>query len=834
MKKMKKNIFIFFMLLMAIVLGDEIKIPHERITENPKMEVTTVESKKLKENAKLDISVNKKNIEEIEGIEKDGKIVFILPEDKIKMIRDEEIIVVKSLAELPKTYQGNKRNKRATAKTYSIEEDERTGVKSVTIDKSEGETQVYIALVDKSTGVVNNVVLGNIKLNKINIELDKYQITVDRRLLIKHYINTNGGLADTLYNWNNAMDGDHHPELVKVNKKLESIPEVTGEWLALGDIQNASSHGHGTRLDIDDIETNLILAKTGRKIPGGIDAYYKLGEQSVFLYGLNDETTNKVTSKITNVYYQGNDTNIYVLPIERIVENNLEVVGVAELNLTSLEKDKVYTFDSNETGSVASIEDSTIKLTLKSGKLPQTNGYYTKNITTRLNVSINGTSATNVPGKVYENTNYRISLDNVYGNLEITKLKEDISYSDIVSISYKYKHIVLGTIELEISNTGKIDIGEVIFNVDSRMKNLSPNWINANGEVYYNLTSSSQESYPELIRLDNKFKNLENTGIKDLLSIEGRLIKNTIGAHKVFYVHSSSHYEDESAVRFGINLTTLDNNIIISKNNSTDPNMLNNRFILLGENNKQYLGNIKENYDTSSPADGYTGKAELDLTKVDRNKNYTFIKDSVIGEVESQENSKVKLNLVEGKLPQTQGYYNKNILTSIRVSKNGTLVSNSGVNYEDENYSLEFDADGNLIVRKKSIKDYSDNLEIEYMYHDVKLGSLSLKLENSVEVQIVGDNVIDFGKIFQGKKSKIDGKIQIKSSSKIVTVEIDENYAKELVHMGTNEKLPYTARVNAYNQGFEIPVGIEMELEPSDNQELGTYTGEFNLMVTIE
>ncbi|MGL4653035.1 hypothetical protein, partial [Cetobacterium sp.] len=438
-----------------------------------------------------------------------------------------------------------------------------------------------------------------------------------------------------------------------------------------------------------------------------------------------------------------------------------------------------------------------------------------------------------VAGKVYENENYRISLNNVDGNLEITKLREDVAYSDTLDISYRYKDVTLGSIQLEILNTAKVDIGEVIFNVDSRMKNL-PSWIKANGEVYNNLRSSSQGSYPELIRLDNKFKNLESTNIKDVLRIEGRSIKSTVGSYKVFYVSSSSYYQDESAIRFGIDLATLDDNIIISKHNGTNPEMLNNRFTLLGENNNEYSGNIKENYDTSSPEDGYTGKAELNLTNLDRNKNYTFMKNSVIGEVESKEDSKIKLNLLEGKLPQTQGYYNKNILTSIRVSKNGTLISDSGLSFDDENYSLEFDADGNLIVRKKSIKDYSDNLEIDYMYKNVKLGSLSLKLENSVEIEIVGDDVIDFGQIFQGKKSKIDGKIQIKSASKIVTVEIDENYVKELVHVGTNEKLPYTARVNLYNQGFEIPVGIEMELEPSDSQELGTYTGEFNLIVTIE
>ncbi|MGL5703271.1 MAG: hypothetical protein ACRCW5_09115, partial [Cetobacterium sp.] len=568
----------------------------------------------------------------------------------------------------------------------------------------------------------------------------------------------------------------------------------------------------------------------------GIDISMIVGEgllsnfQDKMLVQMNYTNTDLLDNTFTllgndNFLYKGNMKETYV---DKYYE------GIATLDMSM---GVIGTLGTWEVGSTGVQVSNDYKLDLGNTKLLDSRGFGNTNIITKLVVKQNGVSKemTGTIGNkievVFDENKIGFNDD---GTFFVSKENNSLVENEYEIIPF-YKDIPLGKLTVRVVNNIEIiDIGEVEFNVDKRLEQLIGSYVFANGKVVSSVGASSDLKYSELIRVENKFKNLESTNIKDVISIEGRPFKSSTTNNYIDFRITSSNYVDDSVMPYEINLNTLDDNILISKRNSTNSDMLNNRFILLGKNEKYYKGNIKENYDTSSPKDGYTGKAELNLTNVDRNKNYTFMKNSVVGEVESKEDSKIKLNLLEGKLPQTQGYYNKNILTSIRVSKNGTLVSDSGVNYDDENYSLEFDTDGNLIVRKKSIKDYSDNLEIEYMYHDVKLGSLSLKLENSVEVEIVGDDVIDFGKIFQGKKSKTDGKIQIKSSSKIVTVEIDENYAKELVHMGTNEKLPYTARVNSYSQGFEIPVGIEIELEPSDIQELGTYTGEFNLIVTIE
>ena len=85
MKKIKK-LFSFIFLLFVTLTFAESEIPHQIISENPNKEVTTIESKKLKEKAELDIVINKITPIEIQGvIIPEGKTVYkILKTDEEK------------------------------------------------------------------------------------------------------------------------------------------------------------------------------------------------------------------------------------------------------------------------------------------------------------------------------------------------------------------------------------------------------------------------------------------------------------------------------------------------------------------------------------------------------------------------------------------------------------------------------------------------------------------------------------------------------------------------------------------------------------------------------
>ncbi|MGL5311803.1 MAG: hypothetical protein ACRC92_01015, partial [Peptostreptococcaceae bacterium] len=727
MKKMKKNIFIFFMLLIAIVLGDEIKIPHERITENPKMEVTTVESKKLRENAKLDISVNKKNIDEIEGFEKDGKIVFILPEDKTKMIRDEEVIVVKSLAELPNTYQGNKRNKRAAAKTYPIEEDDKIGVKSVTVDKSEAELQAYIASIDKTTNEISKVYKGII-VQKSTVsprwyypshgspsQGTGYQPDIYLRLEIK----SDNTFSDKTYFkefriwsdkwWLRGVTNGFEDMLFTGEKLGNSSDRINMKITRFYQLQTGASHASLWNY-------RLKFGTGGQKIDDNLSLGFRLTNLLEYEGGTNSYTSLQGVTNIDVDMRFTIDSTLQQLDYSK-TGGIFQITGISSqgihgdgtngswrytksperVNVLVPRRDKSYSIDL-----YSSQLDLNSKISLLDSGITKNLGYVDDGVTSFdvIDMDTSGlildASGLKIPTNLKSGT-YRLKVawktnSTEYGNQMINEL------DDIITINY----------------FAPVQIGEVEFQVDQRLKKLIGSWVRANGGVSSGV-DGSVKLYPELVRLNNNFSNLESVKIIDVVSVEGRDTKSDFAGYKVFTTAPGIE-TDESAIPFDINLNELRNNLIISTNNSADPDMLNNRFTLLGENGKHYKGNIKENYDTSSPEDGYTGKVKLELKNFEMNKVYTF-DSSETGTVSSVENSSIKLTLESGKLPQTNGYHTKNIVDSLNVSINGsTATVVAGKVYENENYRISLNnVDGNLEITKlREDVAYSDTLDISY------------------------------------------------------------------------------------------------------------------------
>ncbi|MGL5725164.1 hypothetical protein [Cetobacterium sp.] len=1128
MKKMN-NILIFFILLIAVVLGDEVKIPHERITENPKMEVTTVESKKIKDSAKIEISVNKKKIEEIIGREKNGEIIFIFPKEKSRLLKEEEAIIVKSLSDLPNTYQ---KNKEFLVEKFPVNLDKETGIRTFSISKNQIEKDSYIALLDKYTGVINKVYRGDIdnqsitktlvedmgtrtwrlpNLNKLRINLNFERInniqspksygikrvnvsrfddyldlptlnSLNADISVQHNIKKNitaepfylngYGQYETIYNNHTIEAGipsfNDYVKYVDVSSEgydylngfisttgTPSKYEITGPlnfttaYKLLGkhkltleafvkynsgdvytniingniiiismddinikknispysknyiDIEGLSFYStakkdnikifdnNGNKISIDAkatiktskgseiiIEFNQKLGEFAKgivqvsnysetqdvEIPLTIQSDYIDDESSVTVQTINlkliikkpvviGEVEIKLDPRIKNIsenWIKGTgeisrsptaapmgiyselvevigdfnnltSTNIkdtidiegrpfktpyntyhlftvssssgstedeatmpYKINLNLLKENlmisknnssNLDMLnhrftllgddgnlysgnfkesydetipekgytGEGEVDLVDFMLNKDYRFDKNSSigaiSSASSTSNSRRYLYLTDGKLPQTHGFYNENIVTSLKVKRNGANVTTA-GTSYENNNYRLELDKDSGDLIIQKKLMSEKYEDILDIEYLYNNIKLGEFKLKIKNSQiPIDIGEVNVILDPRGKNKIGRWINTKGEATSVIYPGNtvQRLYPEIVKTSGEFINLRSVMIKNIVGIENRPqeFDNRTSNQAVFLKHNSK-FDDEAAMPYKINLSSLKENLFVSIKNSSDLDMLNHRFTLLGDDGNIYSGNFKEVYDETIPESGYTGDAKINLSKLKLEKKYTFMKNSAIGEVSSAEDSNIKLNLLDGKLPQTKGISNENIVTSLKVIRNGVLESDSGIIYENENYRLEFDVTGNLIITKKSIREYEDILEIEYMYKDIKLGQFRLNISGKSALSIVGDDTIDFGSIIQGKKSKIDGNIKIKSDSKIITVEINTSSKKELSHNVTGEKLLYSASINSYKQGFEIPIGIIMELDPSDNQEIGTYTGELNLVVTIE
>lgn len=93
MYKIKRNILLLllFTIFTVLTFAELPQAPNMVITENPDKPVTTVTASKNREHAEMNITVNKINIEEIEGIElPTGEILLFLSsleEKKDKMRR---------------------------------------------------------------------------------------------------------------------------------------------------------------------------------------------------------------------------------------------------------------------------------------------------------------------------------------------------------------------------------------------------------------------------------------------------------------------------------------------------------------------------------------------------------------------------------------------------------------------------------------------------------------------------------------------------------------------------------------------------------------------------
>lgn len=195
MYKIKRNILLLllFTIFTVLTFAELPQAPNMVITENPDKPVTTVTASKNREHAEMNITVNKINIEEIEGIElPTGEILLFLSsleEKKDKMRREEVYYVTDSIENFPDISTTN--GKRIIANLQKLKDSVLSnGIKVnnygeitiIDIDKKYGE--LYIGIVDKLSGDISKI--WKINSNKYEIEelkgnFEKNALVIDLR-----------------------------------------------------------------------------------------------------------------------------------------------------------------------------------------------------------------------------------------------------------------------------------------------------------------------------------------------------------------------------------------------------------------------------------------------------------------------------------------------------------------------------------------------------------------------------------------------------------------------------------------------------------------------------
>ena len=213
MKKIRRIFSIIFIFLATLLVASE--IPHQLITENPEKEVSTVESKKLKDKAELNIGVRKRTPIEITGFKTtEGKMVYTIPkEDEIS--ESSTYIVIENLEELQR-----KKGIKLFSKGIDTEVKREQGETVVTVDT---EKDAYIV-------EMNNNKLGRIYKatgERATTNIGTYTIVIDRRLKSgghSYIFAADGGNTPNIVG--KPADDKYYPELINVTSRFTNLKSV--------------------------------------------------------------------------------------------------------------------------------------------------------------------------------------------------------------------------------------------------------------------------------------------------------------------------------------------------------------------------------------------------------------------------------------------------------------------------------------------------------------------------------------------------------------------------------------------------------------------------------
>ncbi|MGL5460875.1 MAG: hypothetical protein ACRDBY_14760, partial [Cetobacterium sp.] len=318
-----------------------------------------------------------------------------------------------------------------------------------------------------------DIKLGQFTLNISNVAthaIGTINYKVDNRLKRnmkrkgQEWSNGEGGFSKSRYDWNNGLNRDRqYPLLVEKTGNIAMVSPVDS-WSKAAE-RSLIDRNWGNKSIYSEKNNSTVdgLALSNIKIDWApIENQADFLKYSVFSF-INLNKGQRETNTLT---YVGKDRENYKFNLNLSVGSEEEYLGEGSIDLTKFIINKTYTFLKSKVGEISATEDSAIKLSLISGKLPQPQGYTSQNIVDNLKVSINGGSEEIINGQSFiSNPKYDIILNPTTGDFQIKKKQNGGTYTDNVTIKYFYKDIELGLFTLNISNSSSFEIvGDDIIN----------------------------------------------------------------------------------------------------------------------------------------------------------------------------------------------------------------------------------------------------------------------------------------------------------------------------------------------------------------------------------
>lgn len=759
-------------------------VPNEIITKNPKKEVTTVNSEKNRDHANMSITVNKINLIDIEGVEVDKSIIFSVPQEKEQKKIKDKYIVINSL-DLLNNYINPLKSKRNIEDLNIISPRlirENDKEKVFRIDK--GNKENYILKINENNAKIEKVFRIKNKLatknglsyevlfpnagyvNKGDIHWIEKDLIAGKEyhggkwwsMHLKSY-NNQVYLRDEYIRYNSPLDGTKDKNLVyvayiKFNAPVDAfrgavgLPQASRLQKPLRAVEWAGP-SHAVESYIENTwYVDWIDGKWGENSVEGVANKYKVGT-----YFMPDMNLTLGTYHVLGMILRNFDTPEY----ENLhIDSPYEVTRPPEETTIKILKETPLNLELNPVSNQY----------LEVNNLKEDLSYVTRSNNSRIRLEVIGDGVTkeDVSTKttkafILEKNGCRIKIEYKQNTGQgakpiITKLtdanSEEIFKLKVSMLSEDLSKELNGgdILIIKVEPKPPIDIGTFIFKLDRRILSDKSdlNWIYSNGNITRRIINYSQNNYKEFVTVIDNLKNLSSVKAIDVLEVEGRPIRfNSFTSadngkeYRNYLAHEIPDYRDEAAIPYEMPLSELSKYFIVSRNNGS---LLDNKFKLLGEDQKIYIGNVKEEYIGDN---AFESSGEIDLTSLNIGEYASWNQYGQSGNLTNTSGVQGKTIVLKmiGNLFNLKSALNlsgNHIVTKLKVIKNGIIQEKNGnigekIEVENEDNIIGIDEKG-FYIHKKTSKSIPIDYKIEAYYNEILLGSLDLTVLNNKETSI--------------------------------------------------------------------------------------------------
>lgn len=853
-----KKIVLLFILISSSIFGTE--VPNEIITENPEREVTTIESKKIRDKATMSLEITKIEPKIIKGRLDNGVLKVKLPTNNTYTNLRNLSLRVEAI---PKQMMKSSRPSKRDMENYTVSDIKneifvnRRREKDFELIKSKDGYSLNIDGINANENTYISLLVGDKVVRSYLVEttgeiisLGKSTVRYDSRLIAdgNKWITRSADIYEDFETDSNQMKsytymisqgfelyegimatsvelegfekeentrttevGSIEYELYKKGESLAAVPIITGEFntddLAIDLYVHTDNESQLKYYFMEennpDIYEYIVIKEAVEFKKTMIKAVLDLRDKDL---NISNSGTWDVT-QVTSENFSSEEGNLIL---------NIENPGTKFFELESLRKSNVMT----HFGVVHNVEEKTAK---KSNSVI---------------VDLNKDGEDDVD--IFLGDTFKIET---LAGMKKVSGENDLRIIAYVEEDYGGTPLELATLDLKIITPEIYDIGEIYFDIDKRFAESikSGNWISGAG-IKEKLDGENIVGYNDV--LINKRGNFDYSGVEqlevtDVLSIEGRThisSESGVGEYKHFLKNIGTDEDEAAAPRsYGgkvVKVSDYDEKMIISKNNSNFNEMLDNKFTILGKdinnNVSTIYGNAKENYIGNGVI---FGSGIINLTKIEG--RYVFPNNT----------NKDSIDVVDGSNKATlyftsRGKNNALDASGVVGSKKGKNIANlmqiedqSGKNIIVSGSKLECSFDeGNLkvgintdegdsntsggLILEKTGNITSKKIKISYYYAPdsinnvddsrvIKLGEFVLDIKNDVEFELDGNSVLDFGTMIYDPKNLYHG------ASEIIKVKNLENRNIKFSVDDTAKMYLKTENSNLTNDEINI-VGVKI------------------------